>query len=153
MSGTYNISAFLLTDTGAVQNSTAITVSSTATTQWVNYQTTLTASAPVGGVQFVANVTGGTAFTVYGDGFIIEPAGTSVNYFDGAYDPYTSSAATAYETAWSGAPYASQSGLLTSVASAITPPTVLTFADANSQGPADGNGTGIPCTNLEVVYA
>ena len=153
VNGTYNISAFLLTDTGAVQNSTAITVSSTATTQWVNYQTTLTASAPVGGVQFVANVTGGTAFTVYGDGFIVEPAGTSVNYFDGAYDPYTSSASTAYETAWSGDVYASQSGLLTSVATAITAPTVLTFADANSQGTAYGNGTGIPFTNLEVVYA
>ena len=153
VSGTYNISAFLLDNTGAVTDSTAITVSSTATTQWVNYQTTLTASAPVGGVQFVANVTGGTAFTVYGDGFIVEPAGTSVNYFDGAYDPYTSSASTAYETAWSGDVYASQSGLLTSVASAITAPTVLTFADANSQGTAYGNGTGIPFTNLEVVYA
>jgi hypothetical protein len=30
---------------------------------------------------------------------------------------------------------------------------VLTFADANSQGTAYGNGTGIPFTNLEVVYA
>jgi hypothetical protein len=153
VSGTYNISAFLLDNTGAVTDSTAITVSSTATTQWVNYQTTLTAAGSrVGGVQFVANVTGGTAFTVYGDGFIVEPAGTSVNYFDGAYDPYTSSASTAYETAWSGDVYASQSGLLTSVATAITAPTVLTFADANSQGTAYGNGTGIPFTDLEVVY-
>lgn len=154
VSGTYNISAFLLDDTGAVTDSTAITVSSTATTQWVNYQTSLTAAgASVGGVQFVASVTGGTAFTVYGDGFIVEPAGTSVNYFDGSYNPYVSSASTAYEVAWSATPYASQSGLLTSVASAITAPTVLTFADANSQGTAYGNGTGIPFTNLEVVYA
>ena len=154
VSGTYNISAFLLDNTGAVTDSTAITVSSTATTQWVNYQTTLTAAgSSVGGVQFVANVTGGTAFTVYGDGFIVEPAGTSVNYFDGTYNPYTSSASTAYEVAWSGDVYASQSGLLTSVASAITAPAVLTFADANSQGTAYGNGTGIPFTNLEVVYA
>ena len=154
VNGTYNISAFLLDDTGAVTDSTAITVSSTATTQWVNYQTTLTAAgASVGGVQFVANVTGGTAFTVYGDGFIVEPAGTSVNYFDGTYNPYVSSASTAYETAWSGDVYASQSGLLTSVASAITAPAVLTFADANSQGTAYGNGTGIPFTDLEVVYA
>ena len=154
VSGTYNISAFLLDNTGAVTDSTAITVSSTATTQWVNYQTTLTAAgASVGGVQFVANVTGGTAFTVYGDGFIVEPAGTSVNYFDGTYNPYVSSASTAYETAWSGDVYASQSGLLTSVASAITAPTVLTFADMNSQGTAYGNGTGIPFTDLQVVYA
>jgi hypothetical protein len=154
VSGTYNISAFLLDNTGAVTDSTAITVSSTATTQWVNYQTSLTAAgSSVGGVQFVANVTGGTSFTVYGDGFIVEPAGTSVNYFDGTYNPYTSSAATAYEVAWSGDVYASQSGLLTSVSSAITAPTVLTFADANSQGTAYGNGTGIPFTDLEVVYA
>ena len=154
VSGTYNISAFLLDDTGAVTDSTAITVSSTATTQWVDYQTSLTAAgSSVGGVQFVANVTGGTAFTVYGDGFIVEPAGTSVNYFDGGYNPYVSSASTAYEVAWSATPYASQSGLLTSTASTVTSPTVLTFADANSQGTAYGNGTGIPFTNLEVVYA
>jgi len=154
VNGTYNISAFLLNNDGGVQSSTAITVSSTATTQWVNYQTSLTAAgSAVGGVQFVANVTGGTAFTVYGDGFIIEPAGTSVNYFDGTYNPYTSTATTDYEVAWSGDVYASQSGLLTSVSSAITAPTVPTFADANSQGTAYGNGTGIPFTNLEVVYA
>jgi hypothetical protein len=154
VSGTYNISAFLLDDSGAVTDSTAITVSSTATTQWVNYQTSLTAAgSSVGGVQFVANVTGGTSFTVYGDGFIVEPAGTSVNYFDGTYNPYTTTATTDYEVAWSGDVYASQSGLLTSVSTAITAPTVLTFADSNSQGTAYGNGTGIPFTDLEVVYA
>jgi hypothetical protein len=76
-----------------------------------------------------------------------------VNYFDGTYNPYTSTATTDYEVAWSGDVYASQSGLLTSVSSAITAPTVPTFADANSQGTAYGNGTGIPFTNLEVVYA
>jgi hypothetical protein len=111
------------------------------------------AGASVGGVQFVANVTGGTAFTVYGDGFIIEPAGTSVNYFDGSYNPYVSNAGTVYEVAWSGDVYASQSGLTTSVASAISAPTLVTFADMNSQGTAYGNGTGIPFTDLEVVYA
>ena len=154
VSGTYNISAFLLDDSGAVTDSTAITVSSTATTQWVNYQATLTAAgSSVGGVQFVANVTGGTSFTVYGDGFIVEPAGTSVNYFDGTYNPYITIATTDYEVAWSGDVYASQSGLLTSVSTAITAPTVLTFADSNSQGTAYGNGTGIPFTDLEVVYA
>ena len=153
VSGTYNISAFLLTASGDnIQSSTAITVSSTATTQWVNYQTTLTASSAVGGVQFVASVTGGTAFTVYGDGFIIEPAGTSVNYFDGRYVPLVSSAATAYEVAWSGIPYASQSGFLTSVASAVTAPALVTFADQNSQGTAFGNGTGIPFTDLGITY-
>jgi len=154
VNGTYNIDAYLLDDNGSITDSTAITVSSTATSQWVNYQTSLTSSSTaVGGVQFVAAVLGGTTFTVIGDGFIIEPAGTSVNYFDGSYNPYTSSASTAYEVAWSGVPFASESGLLTSVASAISNPVLITFADANSQGTAYGNGTGIPFTNLEVVYA
>jgi hypothetical protein len=154
VSGTYTIQAYLLDDTGSQTDATAITVSSTATSQWVNYQTSLTSSSTaVGGVQFLAIVTGGTTFTVIGDGFIIEPAGTSVNYFDGSYNPYVSSASTAYEVAWSGVPYASESGLLTSVATAVSTPTLVTFADANSQGTAYGNGTGIPFTNLEVVYA
>ena len=154
VSGTYTIQAYLLDDTGSQTDATAITVSSTATSQWVNYQTSLTSSSTaVGGVQFVAAVSGGTTFTVIGDGFIIEPAGTSVNYFDGSYNPYVSSASTAYEVAWSGVPYASESGLLTSVATAVSTPTLVTFADANSQGTAYGNGTGIPFTNLEVVYA
>jgi hypothetical protein len=153
VSGTYNISAFLLNNDGGVQSSTAITVSSTATTQWVDYQVSMTGASAVGGVQFVANVTGGTSFTVFGDGFIVEPAGTSVNYFDGTYNPYATTATTDYEVAWSGDVYASQSGLLTSVSSAITPPALVTFADANSQGTAFGNGTGIPFTDLEVVYA
>ena len=154
VSGTYNISAFLLDDSGAVTDSTAITVSSTATSQWVDYQTTLTAAGDsVGGVQFTASVTGGTSFTVIGDGFIVEPAGTSVNYFDGSYNPYVSSAATAYEVAWSGDVYASQSGLTTSVATAVSAPTLVTFADQNSQGTAFGNGTGILFTDLQIVYA
>jgi|688.fasta_scaffold120269_2 hypothetical protein len=153
VNGTYNIFASLRDNDGGPQASTAITVSSTATSQWVDYQVTITGSSAVGGVQFVANVTGGTAFTVYGDGFIVEPAGTSVNYFDGTYNPYSTTATTDYEVAWSGDVYASQSGLLTSVSSAITPPALVTFADANSQGTAYGNGTGIPFTDLEVVYA
>jgi hypothetical protein len=153
VNGTYNIFASLRNNDGGLQASTAITVSSTATSQWVDYQVSITGSSAVGGVQFVANVTGGTAFTVIGDGFIIEPAGTSVNYFDGTYNPYTTTATTDYEVAWSGDVYASQSGLLTSVSTAITAPTVLTFADSNSQGTAYGNGTGIPFTDLEVVYA
>ena len=154
VSGTYEITAYLLDNDGSITDVGTTTVSSTATSQWVNYQTSLTSSSTaVGGVQFVAAVTGGTTFTVIGDGFIIEPAGTSVNYFDGTYNPYISSAGTAYEVAWSGVPYASQSGLVTSVASAVSTPTLVTFADANSQGTAYGNGTGIPFTNLEVVYA
>lgn len=154
VNGTYNINAQLLDNDGALQQSTAITVSSTATTQWVDYQVSMTSSATVvGGIKFSAYVTGGTTFTVYGTGFIVEPAGTSPNYFNGKYKPYVSSANTAYESAWAGTAFKSQSGMVTSVASAIASPTVLTFADQNSQGTAYGNGTGIPFTELQVMYA
>ena len=154
VNGTYNINAQLLDNAGALQQSTAITVSSTAFTQWVDYQVSMTSSSTVvGGIKFSAYVTGGTAFTVYGTGFIVEPAGTSPNYFNGTYKPYISSANTAYESAWAGTAFKSQSGMVTSVASAVASPTVLTFADQNSQGTAYGNGTGIAFTELEVVYA
>jgi hypothetical protein len=88
-----------------------------------------------------------------GDGFIIEPASTSVNYFNGNYNPYafTGSASTAYEVSWSGTPLESQSGLLTSVASAVTAPSVRSFAGGNAQ--STFNGTAIPFTDLEIVYA
>jgi hypothetical protein len=62
-----------------------------------------------------------------------------------------SSASTAYEVAWSGISYESASGLLTSVASAVTAPAVYSFADANSQ--STFAGTAIPFTDLQVVYA
>jgi hypothetical protein len=42
--------------------------------------------------------------------------------------------------------------LVTAVRTAIAAPTIYTFADNNSQGTAYGNGTGIPFTDLNVVY-
>lgn len=153
VNGTYDISAFLYDENFGVIASTAITVTSSSTAQWVDFQTSLDATSKVAGVQFTAGVFGGTAFTVFGDGFIIEPQGTSVNYFNGSYNPYENTASTDYEVAWSADIYASQSGLLTSTATAIAAPVLVTFADANSQGTAFGNGTGIPFTNLDVVYA
>jgi hypothetical protein len=106
----------------------------------------------VGGVRISASISGGTTFSIIGDGFIVEPAGTSVNYFDGRWNPYEgmASASTAYEIAWAGLPAESQSGLLTSVASAITAPAVYSFAAGNAQ--SIFAGTAIYFTDIQVVY-
>jgi len=93
-----------------------------------------------------------TAYNFIANGWQVEQGTVIPNYFDGAYNPFTSSASTAYEIAWAGIPYASQSGLLTSVASAIAAPSLVTFADLNSQGTAYGNGTGIAFTDLGITY-
>ena len=100
----------------------------------------------------------GTQNYFYGDGWQFENATALPNYFDGTYNPYTSSStpyvsgSTVNSVAWSGTVYASFSGLVSSVATAIAAPTIYTFADQNSQGTAYGNGTGIPFTDLTVVY-
>ena len=94
----------------------------------------------------------GTVYNFIANGWQVEQGTVIPNYFDGAYNPFTSSASTAYEIAWAGIPYASQSGLLTSVASAIAAPSLVTFADLNSQGTAYGNGTGIAFTDLGITY-
>jgi hypothetical protein len=110
-------------------------------------------SLPAGvSVRFYAGGTGGANF-FYGEGFHFE-RGTSVpNYFDGNYNPYTSTAGTVYKNGWSGLAYKSYSGLVTSVRSDTGAPTIYTFADTNSQGASYGNGTGIPFTDLNVVYS
>ena len=145
----------LLDETANTLLSASMFASAASGNDWTNMRATATYSGTgvVAGYYFTAAAPGtGTVYNFIANGLQVEQATSIPNYFDGAYDPYTSSASTAYEIAWAGIPYASQSGLLTSVASAITAPAVLTFADANSQGTAYGNGTGIPFTDLEVVY-
>jgi hypothetical protein len=145
----------LLDYLGNTLQTVAISATALASTTWV--QSTFSTSYSGGTVAGVnARMYSGGTTSIYSfiaDGWLIEQAGSYTNYFDGNYNPYVSSASTAYEVAWSGESYKSASGLLTSVATAITAPTVLTFADANSQGTAYGNGTGIPFMDLEVVYA
>ena len=157
-SGTYEGFFALLDSGGGVIASTAITQASSGATAWTRVGAVLTNSgtSTIGGAQLVVGITQDPATTgtaMAGDGFQIEPGTAFINYFDGGYNPYLSSAATAYEVAWGATPYASTSGLTTSVASAISAPTLVTFADMNSQGTAYGNGTGIPFTDLQVVYA
>ena len=157
-SGTYEGFFALLDSGGGVIASTAITQASSGATAWTRVGAVLTNSgtSTIGGAQLVVGITQDPATTgtaMAGDGFQIEPGTAFINYFDGSYNPYVSTASTAYEVAWGATPYASTSGLTTSVASAISAPTLVTFADMNSQGTAYGNGTGIPFTDLQVVYA
>lgn len=156
--GTFNISLYTLDVDGQFLGTAASTVISGSSTAWLPFSVYKDASGgglAVGGLAAYVQAIGSTAYVVTGDGFRIEPATSSPNYFDGDWNPYkfSASASTAYEIAWSGVPRQSQSGLLTSVASAISAPAVRTFADANSQGVAYGNGTGIPFTDLQVVYS
>jgi len=153
VAGTFDISLITLDPTGQGQNVASTTVVSASSTAWNAFSVTNTDSTTVGGLRAIATISGGTTYTVIGDGFIVEPAGTSPNYFDGDWNPYAgmTSASTAYEIAWSGIPRESQSGLLTSVAGTVAAQTVRTFADANSQSLY--SGTAIPFTDLQVVYA
>ena len=154
-SGTFNISLFTLgADGQTLSVAASTTVSSPSSTAWNAFTVTKTESstAIVGGLFAFATISGGTSFNIVGDGFIIEPGTSSPNYFNGGYNPYpiAESASTAYEVGWSGEKYASQSGLLTSVATAVSAPSLRSFADANSQSLF--GGTAIPFTDLEVVY-
>ena len=152
VAGTFDIALITLDPTGQGQNVASTTVVSASSTAWNAFTLTNTDSTTVGGVRVSASISGGTTFNIIGDGFIVEPAGTSVNYFDGDWNPYAgmTSASTAYEIAWAGVPRASQSGLLTSVAGTVTAPAVYSFADANAQSLF--SGTAIYFTDLQVVY-
>ena len=148
---------FVLLDSTATTLTTASMVASAASSNdWTQMQGTATyvGTAVVAG--FYVSVTAPGTATTYNfiaNGWQVEQGTVIPNYFDGAYNPYTSTTSTDYEIAWAGIPFASQSGLTTSVATAVSAPSLVTFADMNSQGTAYGNGTGIPFTDLQVVYA
>lgn len=148
--GVFDISLFFFDTDGQIAGTANST--SVSGTGWVPFsvsKTNLSGSA-IGGVAAYAQAIGSSAYIMSGDGFIIEPASTSVNYFSGDYNPYSSSASTVYEVSWSGTPRESQSGLMTSVASAITAPTVRSFAAGNAQSLFQG--TAIPFTEIQIVY-
>ena len=148
---------FVLLDSNANSLVSSGMFASAATgNDWTNMGATATYSgtAVVAGISVSTDAPGtGTVYNYIANGWQVEQGTVIPNYFDGSYNPYTSTASTDYEIAWAGIPFASQSGLLTSVATAVTAPTLVTFADMNSQGTAYGNGTGIPFTDLQVVYA
>jgi len=101
----------------------------------------------------------GTAasYNFIGNGWQVERGTVIGSYFDGTYNPFTSTPSTAYvsgstvnNVGWSGLQWMSDSGLVTSTAASATAPVINYFADVNSQSSV-GN-TAIPFTDLNVVY-
>lgn len=143
---------YLLDPVGAVIG-TAISTVTTSSTAWTQLSATAVVSGTVAGIDLTIFANGTTSsYDFYGNGIQVERGTAWVNYFDGTYNPYASDASNTYQTAWGGTAYKSSSGMSISRASAISAFTILTFADQNSQGASYGNGTGIPFTDLQVVY-
>lgn len=153
--GVSGMVALLDIDGNYLQTTNFASTTAVTSTTWTQFTftKTYTGGNPFVGilVDFYATSTGSANF-FYGDGWQFENATALPNYFDGTYNPYTSTAGTVYNNGWSGTAYASYSGLVTNIRTAIAAPTRYTFADQNSQGTAYGNGTGIPFTDLTVVY-
>ena len=124
------------------------------TAAWSQISGTVTVASGVpAGVSLLIFTNGTTsADQFYGNGLQIERGTAWVNYFDGTYNPYTSDATNRYDVAWLGDAYASSSGMTISSAATATAPTIVVFADDNSQGTAYANGTGIPFIELDVAY-
>lgn len=157
ISGLYEGFFSLLDTNGGLIASTAVTQASAGATSWTRVGAVLTYSgtSTLGGAQLSVGITQDPATTgtaMAGEGFQIEPGTAFINYFDGGYSPYVSDATNRYGVAWADGAYSSTSGLLSASATAISAPVIYTFADANSQGTAYGNGTGIPFTELDVAY-
>jgi hypothetical protein len=136
---------------GTVLGSTAVGLSALT---WNRFNVALTASTGVVAGLSLQGISGATGVPerIYGAGFLAE-TGTALNaYFDGIYNPNLSDASNRYDVAWLGTGLASASGMIISTASTAAAPAIYTFADQNSQGASYGNGTGIPFTDLTVVY-
>lgn len=142
---------YIYDNTGATVRTIGIGATAVSSADWTQITYSLTEPNVAG-----FNVSLRSAGTAAGDffiadGWLFERASSYTNYFDGTTNPLISSASTAYSVGWSGLPYESYSGLVTSVASTATAAAVYSFADANSQ--STFSGTAIPFTDLQVVYA
>jgi hypothetical protein len=145
----------LLDEFAQVLITTPVTATAVSSDDWtqVTVSNNYAGTGIVAGLDFRITALSNTgSYFFIGDGFIFERASSYVNYFDGTTNPVESSAATVSSVGWSNVPYASYSGLVTSVASTATGKATRTFADQNSQGAAYGNGTGIPFTDLQITY-
>jgi hypothetical protein len=152
--GTIEIDYQLFDVNHAVVGATAFTVSPASTATWTNITRVVAATATVAGINLNVAVYG-TAYPttrIYGNGWLVEAGTAFTNYFDGQYNPDLNTTNTKYAVAWAGEAYKSMSGQVKSVASTATATNAITFADVNSQGASFGNGTGIPFTDLTVVY-
>jgi len=153
INGGVTVSLDIYNSTGDIIQSNSTTGTAVDAATWKQFTFTNTyVGTDFAGID-VKIYSGGTAGSNYfiGNGWQFERASSLPNYFDGTYNPYESSASTAYYVAWSGEPYKSYSGLVTSVASTAAAPAVYSFAAGNAQ--STFNGTAIPFTDLQVVYA
>jgi hypothetical protein len=144
----------LLDDYAQVLQSTSISASAASAADWtqITVSNNYVGTGVVAGVNVRLDAAGTTgSYFFIADGFLFERASSYTNYFDGTINPYSSAGSTVYNVAWSGVPYESYSGLVASVASTATASTVRSFAGGNAQ--STFNGTAIPFTDLEVVYA
>jgi hypothetical protein len=145
---------FIVYDESGASLGVSISTRGIGTASWSQISGTVTVASGVpAGVSLLIFTNGTTAADqFYGNGIQIERGTAWVNYFDGTYNPYASDATNRYDVAWLGDSYASSSGMTISSAATATAPVIPIFADANSQGTAYANGTGIPFTELDVAY-
>jgi hypothetical protein len=143
----------LLDEYAQVLMSTPITATAVSAANW----TQVTVSNNYAGTGIVAGLdvrlaaagTTGSYFFI-ADGWLFERASSYTNYFDGTTNPATSAGGTVVSVGWSGEPYESYSGLVTSVASTATAPPLYSFAAGNAQSLFQG--TAIPFTDLQITY-
>jgi len=152
VNGGVTVSLDIYDETGSIVQSNSTTGTAVDAATWKQFTFTNTYSGTDFAGIDVKIYSGGTAGSNYfiGNGWQFELASSLPNYFDGTYNPYTSTASTVYSVAWSAEPYKSYSGLVTSVASTASAPAIYSFAAGNAQ--STFAGTAIPFTDLAVVY-
>ena len=139
------------------QSMVASAASSTAWTQMKGTASYVGAGTVAGFRVSVSAPGTAVAYNFIGNGWQVERGTVIGSYFDGTYNPFTSTASTAYvsgstvnNVGWSEFQWASDSGLVTSTAASATAPVINYFADVNSQSSV--GSTAIPFTDLNVVY-
>ena len=151
------VSGFALTDSdgSAISSFSNVNVTAADSTTWTQIagSATYSGTAIVAGIYWFVTAYGTTTpYSFYSNGWHVENNDTYNGvYFDGSYKEIQSSATSRYEVGWTGTKYASDSVLGLNTVYDTTTSIYRTFADANSQGTAYANGTGIPFTSLSVA--
>jgi len=139
--------------------SQSMTASAASSTAWTQMKGTASyvGAGTVSGFRVSVQAPGtAVAYNFIANGWQVERGTVIGSYFDGTYNPFTSSTApyvsgsTVNNVGWSELQWASDSGLVTSTAASATPQAINYFADVNSQSSI--GGTGIPFMDLNVVY-
>jgi hypothetical protein len=150
----------LLDSTAASLVAQSMTASAASGNTWTQMTGTAiyTGASTVAGFRVAVSSPGTTStYNFIGNGWQVERGTVIGSYFDGTYNPFTSTASTAYvsgstvnNVGWSGLQWSTDSGLVTSTAASATAPVINYFADVNSQSSV--GSTAIPFMDLGVVY-